>query len=516
MEVVCNLPQKGCAALSRLEMKGIKKSFGGVHALKGVDLDLYDGEVLGLCGENGAGKSTLMKILSGAVTKDHGEILLDGKPIQISSPKTALAHGISVIYQELNMAPHLNVAENVFLGGYLKSTPITLDWGAMYKKSFELINSLGTQISPKRRVSTLSIAQQQLVEIARALKNQAKILVMDEPSAALGKKDSENLFDLIARLKETGVSIIYISHRLDEVLRITDRVMILRDGEHIVTKDSKELSMADLITYMTGKEHGSLWDESKRAAMDENAPIKLEVRNLNRGNVISDVSFKLRAGEVLGLAGLVGSGRSEIARAIFGIDRLDSGEIFIDGKRKTIKRPKQAMNAGIGFVMEDRKQMGLMLRMSIRHNTSITDLKPFLLAGIWINGKKECQGVAKLGQQLATRMSSIFAPVSSLSGGNQQKVVIAKWLHILPDILILDEPTRGVDVGAKSEIYQIIDLLKANGKAILLISSEFAEIIGLSDRIIAIRRGCVVGEFDRKEFVGNVEALEVITDDGVQ
>jgi ribose transport system ATP-binding protein len=488
----------------RLEMDGIYKSFGGVNALQNVELKVEKGEVHAIIGENGAGKSTLMKILSGAIKKDKGSIKIDGLEKQFTVPKDAVIAGISVIYQELNMVPHLTVAENIFLGDYPLKRGL-IDWKTIYKKSQELLDQLGSNISPKETVSRLSVAQQQMVEIARSLKSNSKIVVFDEPSAVLGKKDSQVLFDIIAKLKNDGVSILYISHRLDEILKITDHVTILRDGKFITTAKTKDLAMSDLISYMTGKQYQDMWPERK--VVIEDGITALEVINLCRAPLLKDVSFKVKKGEVVGLAGLVGSGRSEVARCIFGADKLDSGKIKLFGETIKILSPTDAIKNRIAFVTEDRKSEGLLLERSIMDNISLTNLNKHV-RWFWIDKKSERNTSKNLKERLQIKMSDLNTPVKNLSGGNQQKVVLAKWLNIDPDILILDEPTRGVDVGAKAEIYQIIEELKRQDKAVLLISSEFAEIMGLSDRIVLMDRGEVVGQYTREEAAEDTKFLE--------
>lgn len=495
--------------MNKLEMVDIFKSFGGVHALKGVSLILEEGEVLGLVGENGAGKSTLIKILAGAINADSGCIKINGKECDIKAPSDALRNGISVIYQELNMASDLNVAENIFIGRYPQKG-IIVDWKLMYRKSDELLKDLGAQIPIKAKVKDLSIAQQQIIEIAKAIKNQSDIIIFDEPSAVLGRKDSEVLFNLIAKLKSKGVSIVYISHRLDELLKITDRINILRDGNNVITKATEELTMEELVSYMTGLSYKEMWPDVMEPSPD--APIVFEVKNLHRGEKIKNVSFYIKRGEVLGLAGLVGSGRTEIARCLFGVDPIDSGEFYINGKKVGIGSPRQAMKKGIGFVMEDRKNFGLLLERPIFENITLTNLERYARAG-WINSKAEIHEVQKMKNLLSIKTKNVYNKVNSLSGGNQQKVVLAKWLLVNPDIFILDEPTRGVDVVTKAEIYRIIENLKEEGKSILLISSEFTEIMGLSNRIVVIRRGESVAEFTRQEASQDVSILEAMAEE---
>ncbi len=482
--------------MEKLAMRNVKKSFGGIHALKGVDFSLRRGEVHGLMGENGAGKSTLMKILAGAQPMDAGEIFIDGAPCRIESPADSLAKRISVIYQELNMAQHLSVAENIFLGSHLCRHGF-VDWNAMRATSRKLLTRLGAPgISPTAMVKNLSIAQQQLVEIAKAVKNRSEILVFDEPSAVLGRSDSEFLFNLIRDLKRGGASIVYISHRLDEVMDLTDRITVLRDGANVATRRTAETTMEQLIADMTGKSYKDMWPVS--APTQSNAPVALEVRNLRCGRRVRGVSFSIRQGEVLGLAGLVGSGRTEIARCLFGVDIPDSGDIIVNGEKRRITSPGVAMQNGMGFVMEDRKSLGLLLERPIRENITITGLLRYAFWG-WIDKKREANEAQRFREMLGIKTNNLNNPVKSLSGGNQQKVAIAKWLHINPDILILDEPTRGVDVGAKAEIYRIIENMKAAKKAIILISSEFVEIMALSTRIVVIRDGKSVKEMSRNE-----------------
>jgi ribose transport system ATP-binding protein len=487
-------------------MKNIFKSFGGVKALSDVSLQVEPGEVHALIGENGAGKSTLMKILAGAITKDSGEIIIDGSAAEYSSPKKALEMGVSVIYQELNLVPDLTVAENIFLDA-IPSKRGFVDWRLMNRESKKLMKDLGTEISAKTRIMDMSVARQQMVEIAKAIKNQSKIVVFDEPSAVLGVKDSEILFEQIAKLKAQGIAVIYISHRLDEILRITDRVTVLRDGRYITTKNTSELTLEEIVVHMTGKEYRSI---SRDDAAEENKnDIVLEVKNISTKALVNNVSFHIRKGEVLGLAGLVGSGRSETARAIFGADPRSGGEIFIHGKKVRIKNPKQAKKHGIGFVMEDRKTAGLHLKLPIYENVTMTNLLKYKKLG-FIRRKGQWKQVNTFRDLLQIKTDNIKNPVLSLSGGNQQKVSIAKWMHIEPEILILDEPTRGVDVGAKGEIYKLINILKEQGKAILLISSEFAEILGLSDRVMVIKNGEVKGEFTGVQIRSDSSVLDAL------
>lgn len=491
-----------------LSMQGIEKSFGGVRALKKVDLTLEKSEILGLVGENGAGKSTLMKILSGAIKEDAGSVFIEGKESGIKNPQDAISSGISVIYQELNMAKDLSVAENVFLGDYPRKNSL-VDWKRMRLHTNKLLDKLAANFDANARISDLWLAQQQLVEIAKALKNNSKIIVFDEPSAVLGKSDSQILFSLIRQLKQDGISIIYISHRLDEVLELTDSIMVLRDGENVIRDSTSLFTMQSLVANMTGRDIKAMWPEI--AATDETVETVLEVRNLRCDkNRLYDISFELKKGEVLGLAGLVGSGRSEIARCIFGIDKIDEGEVLLNSRPVKIRSPMDAIRNKIAFVMEDRKNLGLVLERPIFENITIAGLKVYATLNV-VNGRKEARKVKELKDKLLIKTDDVRNPVKSLSGGNQQKVVLAKWLHNDPNILILDEPTRGVDVGAKAEIYRIIEELKQQGKAILLISSEFQEIMGLSTRVVVIKEGTIVSTFTRQEAMMDSRLWEALS-----
>lgn len=482
--MVTDMKDDGCL----LEMRGIHKAFPGVIALKDVSLDLRHGEVLALLGENGAGKSTLIKILGGAHLPDRGEVFLEGQEIQIVDPTASRNAGISVIYQEFNLIPDLTVRENIFLGRE-RTRGGFVDAGEERRMSLELFKRIGIVIDPDARCGDLTVAQQQTVEIAKALSVNAKIIVMDEPSAALTQQEVENLFKIIRDLKSHGIGVIYISHRLDEVFVIADRLMVLRDGMHAGASQVKDTSRAKLIEMMVGR---SLESEfPKQAAVPGKE--RLRVEGLARGRSVRDVSFSLKGGEVLGFAGLVGAGRTETMRIVFGADRKDSGKIFIDGVEVEINSPQDAIGRRICLLTEDRKGQGLVLMHSVRDNFGLPNLDRFA-KGFFINHKSERDEFAGYVESLKIKISDQDQPVVNLSGGNQQKVVLAKWLAKNADVIIFDEPTRGIDVGAKYEIYLLMNRLAAEGKAIIMISSELPEILGMSDRIIVMHEGRVKGQ----------------------
>lgn len=471
-----------------LKMQGIHKHFPGVHALKGVELDLYAGECLALLGENGAGKSTLIKILGGAHQPEEGTIKKEGHPLEIHSPQDALHAGIAVIYQEFNLVPDLSARENIFLGQE-PSTLGILPAKEEHQKAKELFQQLGADIDPETPCRELNVAGQQLVEIAKALATNARMLVMDEPSATLSQKEVEGLFKVIRGLKKKGIGIIYISHRLDEIDTICDRATVLRDGEYIATSKVNEISRDDLIKQMVGR---SIEQEFPKEPAKIGQTL-LSARNLHRGKKVQDVSLEIKSGEILGLTGLVGSGRTETARILFGADKPESGELELEGQPIEFKTPRDAISSGICLLTEDRKSQGLILPQSIRENFGLPNLQKFSNLG-WINQQQErdrCNGHA---QKLLIKMTGIEQKAANLSGGNQQKVVLAKWLERDAKILLFDEPTRGIDVGAKYEIYQLLNKLAAEGKAILMISSELPEVLGMSDRIVVMHEGKVKGE----------------------
>jgi len=479
-----------------IKMTGIDKSFSGNQVLTNVDIEIKHGEIHALMGENGAGKSTLVKVLTGIHPRDNGVVKLDGKEVTFTNPKEAEEKGIIVIHQELNIIPHLTVAENMFLGKELTygKTGI-LNTKAMKKQTVQSLKRLGvTNIHPDETAGNLSVGQQQMVEIARAIATDAKLIVMDEPTAALTDREIESLFKVIDSLKTQGVSIIYISHRMEEIFNICDRITILRDGQYIGTENIAETSFEEIVKMMVGRELGEQFPERDRPVGD----VIFEVANLGRAGYFKDINFDIKEGEILGVAGLMGAGRSEVMEVIFGFHKKDSGSIKLNGKDLTIKHPRDAVKAGIGFITEDRKSKGLVIDASIRENIALTNLKAISSGGI-ISNSKENKMVIELIKRLHVRTTGGGQEVKSLSGGNQQKVVIAKWLGINPTILILDEPTRGVDVGAKKEIYSIMNELTESGVAIIMISSELPEVLGVSDRIMVMHEGKITAFLNRDE-----------------
>ena len=475
-------------------MSGIGKSFPGVVALAGVALELRRGEVHVLLGENGAGKSTLMKILSGALRKDDGVISLDGHAVEIAGPRHARELGIGIIYQELMLVPELSAAENIFLGREPRRLPGLIDRRAMTRKAAGLLDELGAAFDVGLPTRRLSIAQRQLVEIAKALSLNARILVMDEPTSALTERETAALFKIIRRLTAQGVSVIYISHRLEEISEIGDRVTVLRDGRHVATRPIAATSRRELVRLMV--------DRDVRAVVMRSAAPRgnelLRVTGLRRRGVLHDVALTVHAGEIVGLAGLLGSGRTRVARAIFGLDRRDGGEIIVKGRQRAISSPRQAIQAGLGFVTEDRKGEGLVLGLSVRANLSLPVLPALSRLGV-VQRAEERELSDRYVRELRIKTPSLEQAVLHLSGGNQQKVVLGKWLACDVDVLFLDEPTRGIDVGSKEEIYNLISRLADRGVGIVLISSELPEIVGLCDRVLVMRTGRVAGEFTREE-----------------
>jgi ABC-type sugar transport system ATPase subunit len=471
-------------------MRGIRKGFPGVQALDGVDLELYEGEVLALLGENGAGKSTLIKVIGGAHLPDEGTMEINGHSDPIDTPQDSLKAGIGIIYQEFNLVPGLTARENIFLG----QEPSRLSFiprSEEKEKALKLFERIGVEIDPDKLCSQFSVAEQQVVEIAKALSQNARIIVMDEPTAALTPREVEGLLRVVRELRSQGIGIIYISHRLDEIDAIADRVTILRDGAHVATREKSDLDREQMIALMVGR---SLEKEfpSRESVAGE---VRLSVRNLTRGSWVKDVSFDLRAGEIVGLTGLVGAGRTETARLIFGADRMDSGSIDLDGKRLDLGSPRDGIRNGICLLTEDRKGQGLDLGQTVQENFGLPNLRDFT-ENFLISSSRESDAFAGYVDKMRIKISSHSQSAGTLSGGNQQKVVLAKWLQRNAEVIIFDEPTRGIDVGAKFEIYQLIHGLAEQGKAVLMISSELPEILGMSDRIIVMNEGRVTGEIE--------------------
>lgn len=475
-----------------IALAGVDKRFGGIHAIEAIDFDVYGGEVHALVGENGAGKSTLMRVIGGGHQPDAGTIRVEGREMTFRNPHAALAEGIAVIHQETALAPDLSVAENVFLG----TLPAVIEWRSLRTKTRELIASLGFDIDPAALVGTLSAAQCQVIEIAKALSGQVKLLVLDEPTAALAPSDANRLLEIVRGLRARGVGVVYISHRLEEVFAIADRITVLKDGKRVDTVKPENLTRDELIRKMVGRPLSVLFPQRHATLGDE----ILKVTGLTRGNAVRDVSFTLRAGEVVGLGGLIGSGRTEVARLIFGADARDSGTIELKQKPFAIRSPIAAVRAGIGFVPEDRKGQGAVLSMPIRINATLAALKSVSGPGGFLKFGRERAFVKELMASLRIKARSMDADVSTLSGGNQQKVVLAKWFHADGDLIILDEPTRGVDVGAKVEIYSLINQLAERGKAVLVISSEHQELMGLCDRILVMGEGQIRGQLEPADY----------------
>lgn len=478
-----------------LSMKGINKSFSGVQALKNAELNLCSGEVVALMGENGAGKSTLMKILTGIYERDSGEVEYFGEKVHFSGPAESEAAGIAIVHQELNMMNDLSVAQNLFIGKELMNGRF-IDDSAMSKKAVEIFKILNITIDPDVSIGSLTVGKQQMVEIAKAISTNAKIIVFDEPTAALTDSEIDELFKVIRSLREKGTGIIYISHRMDEIGVISDRVTVMRDGEYVGTLITQDSSKDDIIKMMVGR---TIFTEPKtHSNVKEDAEIVLRCENLNRGKYVKDASFELRKGEILGFSGLMGAGRTELARLIFGADKKDSGDIYINGEKIEIKSPEDAVKAGIGYLSEDRKRFGCIVDKTVEENISIATIDKFISGGFIDKGKCS-ESAKKFVDKLRIKTPSIYQMVRKLSGGNQQKVVIAKWLLKNSDILIFDEPTRGIDVGAKSEIYDLMEELIEEGKSIIMISSELQEVLRMSDRVIVMCEGRITGEIPIEE-----------------
>lgn len=477
-----------------IEMKGINKSFGTNQVLKNAGFLLKDGEVHALMGENGAGKSTLMKILTGVYTKDSGTVVVDGKEVDYHNPQEAEKAGIVFIYQELNVLFDLTVEENLFMGKEITKGFGVCDKKAMRRKAKEILEKMGVDIRTNAVMSDLSVGQQQMIEICKALMVDAKVIIMDEPTAALTQSETEALFKVIKSLRQKGVSIVYISHRMEEIFELCDRITVLRDGAYIDTREIKDIDMNDIVKMMIGREIGERYPKREVAIGKE----VLRVEGLTKEKVFHDVDFSVSAGEVLGVSGLMGAGRTEIMQAIFGNMSYESGKVYIEGKEVQIKNPQQAIKAGIGFITEDRKTEGLMLDKSIEENVALPNLGKISQNSV-LSGSSEDKLVGKAIEEFHIKCFGPEHECNNLSGGNQQKVVLAKWIYTDPKILILDEPTRGVDIGAKKEIYSVINELAAKGVAIIMVSSELPEVLGMSDRIMVVREGEIRGIINSEE-----------------
>ena len=483
-----------------LTMKGIDKSFPGVHALDHVDFEVKRGEVHALMGENGAGKSTLMKVLTGIYQKDSGSIKYKGQEVEFHNTREAQDAGVVIVHQELNMVGDLTVAQNIFIGREPRKG-FRIDDKKMIEDSKKLFKDLNIEINPREKMKNLTVGKQQMCEIAKAISHKAEVIIFDEPSAALTEKEIADLFEIIRDLRKKDLGIVYISHRMDEIKTITDRVTVMRDGGYVGTLITKDSTKEDIINLMVGR---VIYEDPKQeSAVAPDAPVVLKVEHLNAGKMVQDVSFELRKGEILGFSGLMGAGRTETARALFGADPKQSGKISIMGKdgqlhEVTINSPQDAVKYGIGYLSEDRRRYGVVVQKSVTENTTLATMEEFT-NGIFINKAKEKKVTEKYVQELATKTPTTDQLVVNLSGGNQQKVVIAKWLTRDSDILIFDEPTRGIDVGAKNEIYKLMNRLAAEGKSIIMISSEMTEVLRMSDRIIIMCEGKVTGSIDISE-----------------
>ena len=478
-------------------MEGIEKTFPGVHALSQCQFELCAGEVHALVGENGAGKSTLMKVLSGIYRKDAGHIYYKGQEVEINSPRAAQELGISIIHQELNLMPHLTVAQNIFIGREPRAgIPFILDEKVINQKAAELFDQLRLKLDPRVKVGDLTVAKQQMVEIAKALSFNSQVLIMDEPTAPLTEREIDELFRITHDLRDQGVGIVHISHRLEELKMISDRITVMRDGRYVDTVPTQDVSIDRIISMMVGR---TIYDTAPEVPEDQNRDVALEVRHLNQGNTIKDVSFTLKKGEILGFAGLLGAGRTEVARAIFGADPIDSGEIYVNGRQVQIRTPRDAVKYGIGYLSEDRKRYGLTLGMNVETNIVLSSFDKFLRFLGFVDEKKTHAAADTSVKALAIKTPGLQQLVKNLSGGNQQKVIVGKWLTADTDILIFDEPTRGIDVGAKSEIYKLLNDLAMQGKAIIMISSELPEILRMSHRIIVMAEGRVTGEISARD-----------------
>jgi len=486
-------PEKGAGTRDPVvRLRGVSKEFPGVLAVNGVDLEILPGEVHAVAGENGAGKSTLMKLLSQVERPTAGEVEISGETVAFRGPGHAQSLGVAMVYQEFALAPHLSVAENLFLGREPARAGF-INRGREKEEAIELLRRVGLEVDPGRLVSSLTVAQQQRVEIAKALAIDAKVVIMDEPTATLAEKEIEELFGVIRDLASRGIAILYISHKLDEIFRITDRVTVMRDGQIVSTMSTGELDEDRLVRMMVGRQLGNLYPKPE-VEIEE---VILRVEGISRGNFLQDCSFDVRGGEILGFAGLVGAGRSELARAVFGADPIDSGTVELEGKQLNIKNPRAAIEAGIGYLTEDRKGEGLALQLGVHENTTLANLPT--RAG-FLNLKAELRTARRRRDELNIRTPSLRRKVQLLSGGNQQKVVVAKWLETRARVLFFDEPARGIDVGAKAEMFGLIGNLAREGRAIVLISSYLPELLNMCDRIVVMRQGRIAGELRQEEF----------------
>jgi rhamnose transport system ATP-binding protein len=475
-----------------LALTDVSKSFGAVAALRNVHLELYGGESHALVGENGAGKSTLVKVLAGVHAPDSGTVLLDGEPLRFSGPAGARAAGIAVIYQEPTLFPDLSVAENIFMGRQPQGSFRRIDRAELRRCCVELFDRLGVHLDPDRPARGLSIADQQLVEIAKALSFEARVLVMDEPTAALSGVEVERLFAVVRSLRDSGAAVLFISHRFDEVFALCQRITVMRDGQWVSTDRTGDVTIEQIVRRMVGRDVSSLFPKQDTVRRD----VLLEVRGLTRQGVFSDVSFDVYGGEIVALAGLVGAGRSEVIQAVFGVDQYDSGEVRVSGRRLPPGRPAAAMAAGLALVPEDRRQQGLVMELSVERNATLTRRWSLARLGL-LRAARERRSAREWTQRLQVKAPRMSAPVSTLSGGNQQKVVLAKWLATQPRVLIVDEPTRGIDVGTKAEVHRLLSQLAADGLAVLMVSSELPEVLGMADRVLVMHEGRLVADIPR-------------------
>lgn len=479
-----------------LELLHIRKSFGGLVALHDATLRLYPGTVHALLGENGAGKSTLIKVLAGVYQPDSGQIVLNGEQVSFANPAQARDAGVAVIYQEPTLFPDLSIAENIFMGRHpIDARSRRIQWKALYREVRELLGRVGLDLDPQERLRGLSVADQQLIEVAKALSLNARVMVMDEPTSSLTPGEVERLFAIVRQLREQGVAIVFIGHRLEEVFALSDQITILRDGRYVGTYEAADLTPDQAIAHMVGRELATLFQRERSRPQQGDGEAALRVEDLHRAGVFADISFEVRAGEIVGLAGLVGAGRTEVARAIFGIDPLDGGTVMIRGQVVHLDSPRAALRAGLAYLPEDRQAQGLILPLSITKNVTLPILRE-LAPGGFLQPKRERALATEYAQRLRVRARSVDQRASDLSGGNQQKVVISKWLATRPQILILDEPTRGIDVGAKTEVHRLMGELAQAGMAILMISSELLEILAMSDRVLVMREGRLVAEME--------------------